>query len=90
MIYKYSIVNRIPREVRRLRILNEIDPIAHAMPNNSNQNMMLLAEIWYTFIEPHKERSYCPICLSNILESFRMLKADLIELEKQYQLLERL
>lgn len=83
----YTIAQRIPREVRRLRILNAADPIANALPNSSNPHMMLLAEIWYTFIEPHKERRYCGICLTNILENFRALKADLIELEKQYQLL---
>lgn len=90
MINKYSIASRIPREVRQRRILNTSDPIAKAMPSSSNPDMMLLAEIWYTFIEPHKARNYCSVCLTNILENFRALKADLIELEKQYQLLLKL
>jgi len=86
----YTIARRIPTQVRQLRILNANDPIGNAMPNSSNHHMMLLAEIWYTFIEPHKEKNYCHVCLANILEKFRQIKADLIQLENEYQLLTKL
>ena len=90
MIHQYTIASRIPHSVRQLRILTAADPIMHAQPNSSNLHMMLLAAIWYTFIEPHKEKSYCPICLANILQNFKAMKADLLALEKQDQLLSKL
>lgn len=90
MSNQHHIASRIPLEVRQLRILSDSDPISHAMPTSSNPHMMLLAEIWYAFIESHKEKSYCPICLANILQNFREMKADLIELENEYQLLSKL
>ena len=90
MIHQYTIASRIPHSVRQLIILTPTDPINSAMPNSSNPHMMLLAEMWYTFIEPHKEKSYCPICLANILQNFKAMKADLLALEKQDQLLSKL
>ena len=90
MISGHHIARRIPNEVRHLRLLTASDPITNALPNSSNHHMMLLAEVWYTFIEPYKERNYCPICLANILENFKQMKADLFQLEKEYQLLIKL
>jgi len=76
---------RIPDKVRSLRIITEDDPIGKAIPSSSNYEMMLLAEIWYEFVEPNKEKAYCPICLDNILTKFRIMKDTLIELEKEYK-----
>lgn len=86
----YTIAKRIPDIIRQKRLLTETDPIAQAIASSNNPQMMLLAEVWYTFIEPHKERMYCGVCLANILENFRALKQDLIRLESEYQLLQKL
>lgn len=76
---------KIPDRIRSERIMTEQDPIANAQPNELDKQMQLLAKIWFAYIEPHKEPTSCPICLSNILSSFRNLKPALIELETTYQ-----
>lgn len=85
-----DIAKRIPDRVRSERLMTEADPIASAIPVASNYHMLLLIEVWHTYIEPHKPRGICPVCLDNILKGFRSMKPALLELEKQYQLLNRL
>lgn len=80
-----EVAKRIPDKVRSLRLITEADPISNALQSSADYNMMLLAEIWYEFIEPHKEKSYCPVCLGNILNNFKNMRDVLIELEKEYQ-----
>jgi hypothetical protein len=75
----------IPDKVRSLKLITDADPISNAIAVSSNYDMMELAEIWYTFIEPHKEKTYCPICLNNILNNFKNMRSVLIELEKEYK-----
>lgn len=82
---------RIPHQVRSERILTGYDPIQNAVPVQANPHMLLLFEVWFTFIEPTKEKKYnCPVCLQNVLNNFREMKGDLIELEREYQLLKRI
>lgn len=82
-----ELAKRIPDKVRSQRIVTISDPILYALPNQFNPHMMMLAEIWYEFIETNKERSYCPVCLSNILNNYRQMKQALIDLEKEYKIL---
>jgi len=70
--------------------MTEADPIKNAIAVASNPQMQLLAEIWYEYIEPGRERSMCPFCLDNILSNFRMIKPILIELENDFKKLELL
>lgn len=87
MTYK-QIARRIPDNVRSQRLMVIADPIANAIPVQADYNMNLLFEVWYAFIEPNVERVYnCPLCLNNVLANFRELKPALVELEKEYQLL---
>lgn len=85
-----SYAKLIPADVRRLRLLTDADPIAHANTVTSDPRMMLLAEVWYTYIEPNKARSYCPVCLENIRSSMRAIKPFLIQLETASQSLAQL
>lgn len=78
---------KIPAIIRRERLLTPEDPIYNAVAAVTNQNMMLLAEIWYSYIEPNKDRGYCPVCLTNIKNNFQSLQPELIELEKESILL---
>jgi hypothetical protein len=78
---------QIPAEVRRRRLLTDADPIGTAFSVSSDPRMLLLAEIWYTYIEPGKERSYCPVCLANILTNMKEIRPILIELERAAQTL---
>jgi hypothetical protein len=90
MDYK-QLARRIPDNVRSQRIICEEDPITHAVPVQGNYHMSLLFEVWFTFIEPNAPKQYnCPFCLQNVLNNFRQMKGALIELEKEYQLLNSL
>lgn len=90
MSYLKTLAMNIPDRIRSERLLTEADPIENAKPNELDENMMLLSKIWFAYIEPHKEPTTCPLCLSNILSSFRNLKPALMELEASYQKLEYL
>jgi hypothetical protein len=85
-----DIAKKIPDEVRSLRILTENNPIFNATNSINSHHMILLTDVWYTFIEPNKERSTCPICLENILTNFIQMQEILIELEQDYQKLKLL
>lgn len=85
-----EIAKKIPDEVRSLRILTPENPIFNATNSLINPHMKLLADVWYTFIEPNKDRSTCPICLENILTNFGQMQETLIELEEDYQKLKML
>jgi hypothetical protein len=83
-----AIAIKIPDNVRSQRLICGADPIQHALPVQANPAMSLLFGIWHKFIEPNKEPTYnCPVCLNNILQNFREMKPALIELEREYQLL---
>lgn len=87
MNYK-QIASKIPDNVRSQRIICTADPIQHAVAVQVNYQMNLLFEVWFTFIEPSTPRKYnCPICLQNILNNFREMKGALVQLEREYQLL---
>lgn len=83
-----QLARKIPDNVRSQRIICAADPITHALPVQVNQHMSLLFAVWHEFIEPHKQPVYnCPVCLNNVLQNFREMKGDLIDLEREYKLL---
>lgn len=85
-----NIAKQIPDKIRSQILLTEDDIIEKAVPVWENERMQKLLKIWHTFIEPHKELVQCPICVGNILTNFKQMKSALIDLEKDYQLLEAL
>lgn len=85
-----EIASKIPDNVRSSLLITDTDPIYNASANQNNENMIILARIWYEFIEPDKEFTKCAICLTNILTNFRQMKSDLVELENEYQQLKNL
>jgi hypothetical protein len=83
-----AIAARIPDRVRSERLLVESDPIRTAIPVASNPELQLLFAIWYEFIEPKATGNMnCPYCLNNIVTNFKAMLPDLLELEREYQLL---
>lgn len=90
MSYLKNLAMQIPDRIRSERLLTDADPIKNAKANSMDENMILLSKIWFTYIEPHKEASNCPLCLNNILSSFQNLKPALMELEESFQKLEYL
>ena len=85
-----NIAARIPHEVRNQILLTEDDIIFNAVSVWENPKMQILLKIWHQFIEPQKEMTQCPICIGNVLTNFRQMKPYLIELENEYQKLEKL
>ena len=86
----FSTAAKIPDRIRSERLLTEADPIANAQANQFDKHMQILTKIWYAYVEPEKEYTNCPICLNNILQSFRVLKPKLIELEREFKILKSL
>lgn len=85
-----SLAAKIPHEVRNQILLTEDDIIFNAVAVWENPKMQILLKIWHQFIEPQTEAVNCPICTGNILTNFRQMKSYLIELENEYQKLEKL
>jgi hypothetical protein len=83
----HDLAKRIPAEVRSQRLLTEADPIMNANAVSTDPQMILLAEIWYSYIEPYADRSYCPVCLNNILRNMRAMRPELQQLESVSQTL---
>lgn len=82
-----TVALKIPPIIRSQRLLTQRDPILNAIPVMSNDNMSLLAEVWYTYIEPNGSKGYCPVCLQNIRNNFLSLRPVLIDLENESTLL---
>lgn len=85
----YSMLCRkIPKVVREDKLLSDLEPILNATASVKDKNMLMLAKIWYEFIEPLSEKNYdCPKCLAGILSSWRELRPTLINLSKEEQML---
>lgn len=79
---------KIPKVVREDKLLSDSEPILNATASVKDKNMLMLAKIWYEFIEPLSEKNYdCPKCLAGILSSWRELRPTLINLSKEEQML---
>lgn len=74
----------IPAEYRR-EIL-QLDMISRANAQGSDPSMLHLAVVWKNYIEPDFEGG-CPLCYSRVLTTFRSMQDDLIELERNENLL---
>lgn len=86
-----DLAKRIPDRVRSERLMIKADPIQNAIPHKSNSHMQLLFAIYTEFLYPHKDEDInCPRCLQRIQHCFVTIKPYLIELEKQYKLLNAL
>lgn len=71
----------------RLKILMEWLP--NAQPDMGSEEMKLLFEAWFVFVEPHGiKKPECKICVNNILKNWLAMKSALIEAEQEYNALE--
>lgn len=82
-----QIAELIPAEYRK-EIL-ELNMIENAVANDTNQSMHYLVVIWKNYVEPNFEPD-CNLCRGRVLKNFRGLKSELIELEKEHNLLKSL
>ncbi|MGE9312879.1 hypothetical protein ACLOAU_14625 [Niabella sp. CJ426] len=80
-----EIAKMIPSEYRK-EIL-EMDMIANAQATASDNTMYYLATIWKNYIEPTFQGD-CNLCYARVLNSYKQLFPDLIELEKQSKLID--
>ena len=86
-----DLARRIPDAVRSERLLTPDDPILRAQGNAANIYMQLLFAVWFEFVEPYGQKNInCPQCLGRILENFRAMRPSLLELEKEYRILQQL
>ena len=75
----------VPHEYREKILLLWLP---NATANMANDYMRLLFEAWFVFIDPNGIRKdNCPRCVLNVLENWKSMKAELIEEEKDYNLL---
>lgn len=75
----------IPVEYRREILATNM--IGSAMSISANASMNYLAVVWKNYVSPN-ETITCGACLERILNNWRMIQMDLIELEKQSQYLD--
>lgn len=81
---------KIP-DIIRERIICEADPVGNALNHAEDGNMQFLFSVWTTFIHPGKDEDItCWRCRGRIIEHFKVIKAELVELEKQHRLLKSL
>lgn len=76
----------IPAEYRKEILDPELNIIANAAATSSDSNMRYLTVIWKNYIEPGFQEG-CGMCYQRVLDNFRALQNDLIELELQAKLM---
>lgn len=82
-----QVATMIPAEYRKEILLTNM--ISQAIAVASDPSMFYLATIWKNYISPDEELS-CGQCLSRILGNYRSIQPDLVELEKEANLLNQL
>lgn len=85
-----ELAKRIPNNVRSEILLTDDDIIENSISVWDNKNMQILLRIWKDFIEPSFEICQCPTVIANVHTNFRQMKNSLIELENEYQNLQKL
>lgn len=79
-----ELASEMPSHIRK-EILKR-DLIRKAL--GQNEYMKYLFEVWYLYIEPNAEKQWeCGICRSNVKENFLKIETELINLEKENNLL---
>ena len=95
MIGFYDIAKMIPASFRA-DILHG-NYIYKAVADEADTHMIVLFIVYKNYIEPNNEQyqfkdgkiiNACKLCLTNILDKFKILEPYLIQIEKEYQLLE--
>lgn len=79
-----QIAKLIPGEYRKE--LLELNIIDSAIAIEGNQSMHYLAVIWKNYIE-HDFETDCNLCRARVLTNMKAIRKELIELEKQHNLL---
>ena len=86
-----QLAKRIPDKIRSERLIVKADPIDNVQAVSTNQNMQLLFAIYTEFLFPGKEEDIkCSRCCMRIINCFQQMKPHLIDIEKQYKLLNAL
>lgn len=79
-----KLAEQIPAEYRR-EILG-MNMLMVAQANNTNQTMLYLCVIWKEYIEKEFEPD-CNLCCARVLKNLKAMQPELIQLEKESQLL---
>lgn len=79
-----QLVEKIPIHVRRDILLE--NNITEATPYSSNYHMKILINVWRQYIESTVDLS-CQLCYNRVLKNWQEMLPIMIELEKEYQLL---
>lgn len=75
-----SIPGEYRREILQMNLIDKAQAVA------ADPSMHYLATIWKNYIDPTFTPD-CPLCYGRVLNHFKALKLDFIELEKQANLL---
>lgn len=96
LIGYYDMAKKIPAEFRQMILLGNF--IWKALPKGDDADMIKLAIFYKNYIDPTNEQiriennkilDACQLCLTNILDRFKLLEPYLIQLEKEKNLLEQ-
>ena len=84
----YELSKVLPDKYRQQ--LLEGNVIYKAIPNSGDAHMKMLVIYWKNYFEPGNQDidETCNTCLNEILKKFKSLLPYLVQVEKEYQLLE--
>ncbi len=95
IITYYDLAKLIPSPIREMVLLENM--IYKAVANERDQDMIKLFIIYKNYIEPENAQyqyadgkiiNVCQLCLTNILDKFKLLEPYLISLQKEDKLIE--
>lgn len=83
-----QIAENIPHDFRK-KILFEWLPFATA--NMKSMEFKLLWEAYFIYVDPNAvKKEDCPVCLGNVLDTWKKLADAIAKVEKEYNLIEQL
>ncbi len=78
----------IPHEIREKILLQWLHD---ATPSMQSESMRNLFDAWFIYVDPNGvKKENCPKCVLNVFENWRSMQQDLVEAEREYNLLNEL
>lgn len=83
-----KIAESIPHEYREAILLTWLP---QAKPSLANEAFRILWEAYFVYVDPDGvKKADCQICLGNVLKNWHHLAEPMAEVEREYNLLEKL
>lgn len=82
-----QLANSIPHDYR----VKIIEWLSVAKSGKPNKEFWLLWEAYFIYVDPNGvKKDDCPQCRGNVLDNWKTLAKEIVEVEKQYNTLEQI